>query len=139
MSVRSAWPASVHVREVPGLAGKLYSQVNEGRGTRVIHVAGTTAFDRNHEPVGVGDMGAQVECILANIEASLAEFGAGPADVIRTRTYVTDVDAYVSEGHKHWLKFFGGSGHLPVSTTLCVVRLVPPHALVEIEAEAILD
>ena len=138
MSVRSAWPASVYVREVPAIEGKLYAQVNEGKGTRVIHVAGTTAFDSDHNPVGPGDMGAQVECILKNIGASLAEFGATPRDVIRTRTYVTDIDAYVAQGHRHWLSFFGGGDHLPVSTTLCVVRLVPPHALVEIEAEAIL-
>jgi enamine deaminase RidA (YjgF/YER057c/UK114 family) len=138
MTVRSAWPTSVYVREVPNLEGKLYAQVNEGIGARVIHVAGTTAFDQDHRPVGMGDMSAQVECILNNIGVSLAEFGATPRDVVRTRTYVTDIDAYVADGHQHWLRFFGGGDHLPVSTTVCVQRLVPPHALVEIEAEAIL-
>jgi enamine deaminase RidA (YjgF/YER057c/UK114 family) len=138
MTVRSAWPADVYVRHVPAIDGKLYAQVTEGSGSRSIHVAGTTAFDRDHNPVGIGDMGAQVQCILENISASLAEFGAGPADVVRTRTYVTDIDAYVKEGHKHWLRFFGGGDRLPASSTLCVVRLVPPHAIVEIEADAVL-
>jgi 2-iminobutanoate/2-iminopropanoate deaminase len=137
MTVKRTWPEGVYVREVPPMAGKVYAQVTEAQGSRMIHIAGTLAFDKDNEPVGEGDIGAQVVCILEHIGRSLDAVGASPADVVRTKTYVTDIDAYVQNGHQHWLAFFGDD--LPCSTTIGVAGLVPPHALVEIEAYAVAE
>ena len=137
MGIKRVWPEGVYVREVPPMDGKVYAQVVEATGTRSIHVAGTLAFDANNNPVGDGDMAAQVKCILGHIGRSLEAVGAKPSDVVRTKTYVTDIDAYIQVGHQHWLDFFGDA--LPCSTTIGITRLVPPHALVEIEAYAVAD
>jgi enamine deaminase RidA (YjgF/YER057c/UK114 family) len=137
MSVERFWPEDVYVRGVPSSSGKAYAQVTCAQGSKMVHVAGTLAFDRDSNPVGDGDMGAQVVCILDHIRASLEAAGAGPGDVVRTKTYVTDMAAYASEGYEHWRAFFGDA--LPASTTVAVAGLVPPHALVEIEAYAVVE
>jgi enamine deaminase RidA (YjgF/YER057c/UK114 family) len=48
------------------------------------------AWDGGGNLVGEGDLAAQARQALANIKAVLAEAGAGPADVVRTRTDVVD-------------------------------------------------
>ena len=68
------------------------------------------------------------------IGKSLAAVGAQRSDVVRTKTYVTDMAAYLREGHQEYLSFFGDK--LPVSTTVGVTVLADTRCLVEIEAYA---
>ena len=52
MVLERVWPEDVYVRQVPTLAGKLYTQVIKATGTRVsIHVAGTLPFDKDNHLV----------------------------------------------------------------------------------------
>jgi enamine deaminase RidA (YjgF/YER057c/UK114 family) len=115
--------------------GKIYSQVTcASPGGRTIHVAGTLPFDANQALIGENDVAAQTRAVLEHIALSLAAFGATPADVVRTKTYVIDMDDYLAKGLPEWVKFFAGAP--PVSTTVGVTALADPRALVEIEAYA---
>jgi enamine deaminase RidA (YjgF/YER057c/UK114 family) len=102
---------------------------------RVIHISGTTATDAQGRIVGVGDPYAQAVQALQNIIAALEQAGAGVADVVRTRIYVTDIAHWQEVGRAHG-EVFGNVR--PASTLVAVTRLVDPTMLVEIEAEAIL-
>lgn len=135
MAIERMWPDDVYVRELPTVAGKVYAQVvrSSGASTRV-HVAGTFAFEVDGSLVGEGDMAAQVRKVLENIDRSLAAAGATRADVVRTKTYATDIAAYVREGHAEWVAFFGDAP--PASTAVGVPALADPRCLVEIEAYA---
>ena len=134
MVLERVWPEDVYVRQVPTLAGKLYTQVIKATGTRVsIHVAGTLPFDKDNNLVGEGSMRLQVRAVLDAIGKSLAAVGAQRSDVVRTKTYVTDMPAYLREGHQEYLSFFD---KLPVSTTVGVTVLADSRCLVEIEAYA---
>ena len=137
MKIERTWPQGVYVREVPQYAGKLFAQMVTVHGAATqIHISGTFAYDEHSVLVGEGDMGAQVRKALENIGICLAAAGADATNVLRTKIYVTDIDAYVQAGHSEWLRFFGD--RLPASTTVEVVRLTDPRALVEIETYAAL-
>ena len=113
----------------------LYSHVVtiEG-GRRMIFVAGQLARARDGSTVGKGDMRAQIRQVGENIKAALAAAGATLADVVKTNTYVTDLDEFFRHVDVR-MEYFGAA--LPTSTTVEVRRLAHPDFLVEIEAMAI--
>ena len=137
MAIDRRWPEGIYVRELPSVGGRIYTQVAASAGRRRIDVAGTLPFDENQQLVGEGDVRVQTKTVLEHIGRSLAEFGAGPGDVVRTKTYVIDMEAYLAEGLPEWVEFFGGDP--PTSTTVGVTALADPRALVEIEAYAEVD
>ncbi len=137
MGVERRWPKGVYVRDLPSVEGHIYSQVTSATPRRTIHVAGTLPFDEHQVLVGENDVRAQTRCVLEHIGRSLDEFGAEPRDVVRTKTYVIDMEDYLQNGLPEWVEFFGCEQ--PVSTTVGVTALADRRALVEIEAYAELD
>src|SRR3954468_15053193 len=127
-------PDKLHVRKDSDKV--LYSQVMvvEVGGTKQVFVAGQTPRDKHGNCVGKGDMRAQIEQVGQNIKDALEAAGAMLADVVRTTTYVTDMDEYFKHQDVR-MKFFGEA--LPTSTTVQVSRLSRPEFMVEIEAFAI--
>jgi enamine deaminase RidA (YjgF/YER057c/UK114 family) len=82
---------------------------------------------------GEGDPFEQAKVAFRNALAALEEFGLGPADVIRTRTYLTharDVDA-VGRAHKELF-----DSVRPAATLVVVSGFVDSRVLVEVELDA---
>ncbi len=104
----------------------------------VIEVAGTTAMGPGEKVVIIapGDMYGQTKACLDIIVAALAELGAGPEHVVRTRMFVTDISQWQEAGRAH-AEFFGDVR--PASTMLEVSAFLDPELLIEIEATAIVD
>lgn len=127
-------PDKLHVRKDGGKV--LYSQVMvvEAGGARQIFVAGQTPRDRDGHCIGVGDMRAQIDQVGRNIKDALEAAGATLADIVKTTTYVTDMDEYFRHQDVR-MKYFADA--LPTSTTVQVARLSRPEFMVEIEALAI--
>jgi enamine deaminase RidA (YjgF/YER057c/UK114 family) len=106
-------------------------------------VAGNTVYLRGQigqdldttESVGVGDVEAQAERAMANIDVLLREADSQLEHVVKVTIYLVDVryreTVYRVMGR--WLK-----GVHPVSTGLVVSALARPEWLVEIDAIAVI-
>ncbi|WCN79951.1 Rid family hydrolase [Micromonospora sp. LH3U1] len=85
--------------------------------------------------VHVGDAAAQTAQALRIALAALAEVGVEPADVVRTRMYVTDRLHADEVGRAHNAVF---GAVRPAATLVVVAGLLDPEHLVEVEVEAYL-
>jgi enamine deaminase RidA (YjgF/YER057c/UK114 family) len=101
-------------------------------GDRVV-VSGTAPIwqDGSCDP----DPYAQAKRCLAIIAAALEQAGASTADVVRTRTYLTDAGDWEAVGRAHGEVF---ADIRPASTMIVVAGLLDPRWKVELEAEAVL-
>ncbi|MEU8297300.1 RidA family protein [Micromonospora sp. NPDC048909] len=83
----------------------------------------------------VGDAAAQTAQALRIALDALAEVGAQPGDVVRSRMYVTD-RGYADEVGRAHNAVFGAVR--PAATLVVVAGLLDPEHLVEVELEAYL-
>jgi enamine deaminase RidA (YjgF/YER057c/UK114 family) len=104
------------------------------RAGALVFVPGTTATDAAGQVVAEGDAYGQAQQALRNVAAALATVGAGLADVVQTRVYVTDVARW-PEVHRAHAEAFCGTR--PAATMVAVAALLDPRMLVEIEAVAV--
>jgi enamine deaminase RidA (YjgF/YER057c/UK114 family) len=102
---------------------------------RVLICAGQASFGSEGNPIYAGDMQAQINQSLDNLQTVLDGAGLQMSDVVRLN-YTTDVDAFVGAAEVLGGRL-AGSGCHPASTLLGVQRLAFPDLLIEIEATAV--
>lgn len=102
-------------------------------GGRVL-VSGTAPIGAEGAVVTPGDAYGQARRCLAIIEDVLAGAGACLGDVVRTRVYLCDREAWEDVARAHAEAF---AGIRPASTFVVVAGLLDAGWLVEIEAEAL--
>jgi enamine deaminase RidA (YjgF/YER057c/UK114 family) len=102
---------------------------------RELVCSGQTAVDADGKPQHPGDMAAQLDLALSNLEAVLAGADMTFANVVRLNVYTTDVDAFLEHFATLTDRFVDAGG--VASTLLGVTRLAFPQLLVEIEATAV--
>ena len=127
-------PENLHVRIVNGY--RLFSpSLSVSGGVRQIFVSGQVSKDINGNVVGKGDMHAQIERVGENVRMCLEAAGATLEHLVKTTTYVTDIEEFFKHVDiRH--RYFGPA--LPTSTTIEVRRLAHPDYMVEIEGLAII-
>jgi len=111
------------------------AQLVEGQ-RRQLFVSGQDAVDATGNPQHEGDMAAQLELSVDNLEAILAAADMSLANVVRLNAYTTDFDELL----KNWATLtnrFGDSDDGFATTLLGVSRLPAPGLLVMLEATAV--
>ncbi|MAO64084.1 MAG: hypothetical protein CL666_03715 [Balneola sp.] len=103
---------------------------------RHIFISGTTAVGEDGEVVGKNDIYLQTRKCILLIEKALKEAGASLEHVVRTRTFITDIDQWEAFGKAHQ-EFFGEIK--PAATLVEVSKLIHSDLMVEIEVDAMLD
>ena len=115
------------------------AEVGYSRAVRVgshIFVSGTTATLPDGTIAGLGDEFVQTQQALSNACGALAQLGAAPRHVVRTRMYVTNIRNWEAVGRAH-AEVFGDVR--PATSMLQVAALIDPNMLIEIELDAIID
>jgi len=111
---------------------KTYGYSRAVRSGDEIHIAGTTGYDYAKMAMP-DDVAEQTRHIYATFAAVLKEAGGGLADIVRLRTFVTDV-SYCDAVLKVQGEVF--SEIRPAATIMAVTALLKPEMKVEIEADA---
>jgi enamine deaminase RidA (YjgF/YER057c/UK114 family) len=97
-----------------------------------VFVTGCTSID-GADFVHEGDAFAQTGQAIANVRSALEKLGAGLADVVRTRMFVTDISRWEEYGRAHGEAF---AEVMPATSMIEVSGLIDPRMLVEVEAVA---
>ena len=100
---------------------------------RQLVCSGQDAVDAEGNPQHPGDMAAQLELALDNLEAVLAAADMNLANVVRLNVFTTDLDEYL----KHFASVNERFGTSRYATTLLGVAQLPAHLLVMLEATAV--
>lgn len=119
----------------------VYRQVAVATGTRLVFLAGQVARDADGEPVGAGDLAAQVEQALRNVNTAVTAVGGTFADVAKLTVYVVnwsqEMLGALGEGVGRASAALGIDPLKPI-TLIGVASLGEPDLLVEIDATAVL-
>src|SRR5512134_230606 len=103
---------------------------------KTVYIGGQDAVDASGNIVGKGDLKAQTEQILKNIQAALAAAGAQPEHVIKWNIYVLQGQS-VQDGYAAFQSVWGNPPNPPVITVVFVASLGHPDFLAEIDAIAV--
>lgn len=130
MSVTFLNPEGLH-------SNPAYSQaVSVSRPAKTVYVGGQNAVDEGGNVIGKGNLAAQVEQILHNLELALKGAGAEPQHVIKWTIYVKQGED-VRTGFSAFERVWGKPESPPIITVLFVSGLANPDFLAELEAIAI--
>src|SRR5262249_40605701 len=72
----------------------LYSHVVVASGKSLVFIAGQLSRDKHGQIVGAGDMAAQIRQVGENLRVALAAADVTLNDLVKTTTYVTDIDEF---------------------------------------------
>jgi len=100
----------------------------------LVFVSGTAPVAAEGGVAAPGDPYGQARRCIEIVAEALSALGAGLADVVRTRMYVTDASRWAEYGRAHREAF---GAHPPATAMIEVKGLVDPAMLVEIEADAV--
>lgn len=105
-------------------------------GSKVLYLSGQSAMSPDGEPQHAGDLPAQIEMSLDNLEAVLHDADMDLSNVVRLNIYTTDVDG-LFENYGIIAERLGRAGVRPPGSLLGVSRLAFADLMVELEATAV--
>ncbi len=113
-----------------------YSQAIATRGGRTIYCSGQIPIDpASGEMIGAGDVRAQTDRVMRNLQAVLEAAGASLDAVVKTTIFLVDLQDFALVNEVYG-RFFTGAP--PARATIQVAGL-PRGAQVEIDAIAVVD
>jgi enamine deaminase RidA (YjgF/YER057c/UK114 family) len=127
------------MRKLVSSGSPFEAQVGFCRAVRVdniVEIAGTAPIGADRKTFAPGDMYAQTKRCLEIILQALAEAGAEPRHVVRTRLILTDMTRWSEAARAHGEVF---AAIRPVCTLMEVSCFIDPDWLIEVEATAIID
>ncbi len=109
------------------------AQLIEGH-QRLLVCSGQDAVDADGNPQHPGDMAAQLDMALDNLQAIVAAAGMTLANIVRLNVYTTDIDELIN---KHFPRITDRFGNSRYATSVLGVAHLPAQLLVMLEATAV--
>jgi len=110
------------------------------RGGRLLFLAGQTGSDADGRIIAPGDIVAQYEQIMRNLQVVVETAGGKMQDITKLNIFVRDRDTYLAHlkqlGQAH-RSFFGA--YYPAMALFEISRFFQDEALIEIEGMAVID
>lgn len=131
-------PAVQHLN--PGTLHKnpAFTQVITVSGpVKTVYVGGQDAVDASGVIVGKGDIQAQTEQVLKNLQAALKAGGAQPEQVVKWNVYLVQGQP-LQPAFEAFQRVWGTRPNPPVITMMMVSGLAHPDFLVEMDATAVI-
>ncbi len=112
-----------------------YSQalLVDGAGGKTLYCSGQIALDPQTGELVQGDVAAQTERVMQNVQAVLAAAGMSFADVVKTTVFLVDMADFARMNEVYGKRF---QGLAPARSTVQVAAL-PRGARIEIEVTAV--
>ncbi len=131
------------IRRPQGMGEPLgrYSHISIVRDADLVYIAGQAGLLESGELAGDGGFADQVRQTFTNIVTALEAVGAGPADLVKTSTFIVagqDIEVFMKARADVFSGMFPDAKY-PPNTILYVSRLVQERLLIEIEAIAALE
>ena len=104
---------------------------------RTVYIGGQDAVDASGQIVGKGDLKAQTEQILRNIQAALAAANAQPGHIVKWNIYVLEGQS-LQDGFEVFQGFWSNRSNPPAISVIFVAGLAHPDFLVEMDAIAVI-
>jgi enamine deaminase RidA (YjgF/YER057c/UK114 family) len=103
---------------------------------KTIYIGGQDAITPSGEIVGKGDLKAQAEQVLKNLQTALAAGGAGLEHIVRWNVYVVQGQS-LQPGLEAFQRIWGNRPNPPTITVVYVAGLAHPDFLCEMDAIAV--
>ena len=103
---------------------------------KTLYIGGQNALDASGNIVGKGDLKAQTEQVLRNIQAALSAGGAEPRHIIKWNLYVLPGQP-IQVGFEAFQQFWGRQPNPPAITMAFVAGLANPDFLLEMDVIAV--
>lgn len=135
---RSARASVEYINPDGMLKNPAFSQVVAAAGAlKTVYVGAQTPVDGAGALIGKGDIAAQTEQVLRNIETCLCAAGAGPEHIVKWNIYIVDAQP-IQSALEASLRWWGGRPHPPTNSVMFVSGFpMLPEVLLMIDAIAV--
>jgi len=104
---------------------------------KTVYIGGQDAIDSSGKIVGIGDIKAQTQQVLKNIQTALAAGNAGIEHIIKWNLYVVQEGQSLQAGFEAFKEFWGMRPNPPLISFVFVSGLANVDFLVEMDAIAV--
>ncbi len=103
---------------------------------KIVYIGMQNAVDASRNIIGKGDIAAQTEQVLKNIQICLDAAGARPEHIVQWNIYVVEgqpIQPAFAVGQRWW----GNRPNPPLNSVIIVAGFTPPDFLIGIDAIAV--
>ena len=115
-----------------------FSQAISASAGRIVFISGQVAWDENQNIIGKGNLKAQTERSIQNLQAAIEAAGGTLGDITMIRIYTVESQNEDMRIVAEALTTYFGTDSPPASTWIKVAGLASEDFMIEIEAQAVI-